>query len=171
MRNPSRNFDPNDQQPRIYSGENASRTSGKWPKSTWHEYVPTSDRERSGQRVVDRPEFLEDGGLLQPSRTLECALRASPNSLVAYPVFQEHIDESNCSGENKEVASRQRRGPVAQFGSALPWHGRGHRFDPDQVHQSFQQLSGTPPKRLAANWQQISNCRAAKPFQSSPSPL
>jgi hypothetical protein len=20
-------------------------------------------------------------------------------------------------------------------GSALPWHGRGHRFDPDQVHQ------------------------------------
>src|SRR5580692_11311094 len=21
-------------------------------------------------------------------------------------------------------------------GSALPWHGRGHRFDPDQVHQS-----------------------------------
>ena len=27
------------------------------------------------------------------------------------------------------------RGPVAQFGSALPWHGRGRRFDPDQVHQ------------------------------------
>ena len=26
-------------------------------------------------------------------------------------------------------------------GSALPWHGRGHRFDPDQVHQSNQQLS------------------------------
>jgi hypothetical protein len=26
-------------------------------------------------------------------------------------------------------------GPVAQFGSALPWHGRGRRFDPDQVHQ------------------------------------
>src|SRR5579875_1456210 len=21
-------------------------------------------------------------------------------------------------------------------GSALPWHGRGHRFDPDQVHQT-----------------------------------
>src|SRR5277367_5500809 len=26
-------------------------------------------------------------------------------------------------------------------GSALPWHGRGHRFDPGQVHQSNQQLS------------------------------
>ena len=22
-------------------------------------------------------------------------------------------------------------------GSALPWHGRGHRFDPDQVHQQI----------------------------------
>ena len=25
-------------------------------------------------------------------------------------------------------------------GSALPWHGRGRRFDPDQVHQLIQQL-------------------------------
>ena len=25
-------------------------------------------------------------------------------------------------------------------GSALPWHGRGHRFDPGQVHQLFQQF-------------------------------
>src|SRR5271156_4857235 len=25
-------------------------------------------------------------------------------------------------------------------GSALPWHGRGRRFDPDQVHQISQQL-------------------------------
>src|SRR5258708_6101538 len=28
-------------------------------------------------------------------------------------------------------------------GSALPWHGRGHRFDPDQVHQSFQSFRST----------------------------
>src|ERR1700734_3446850 len=33
-------------------------------------------------------------------------------------------------------------------GSALPWHGRGHRFDPDQVHQLFQQLSWTKPSRV-----------------------
>ena len=26
-------------------------------------------------------------------------------------------------------------------GSALPWHGRGHRFDPDQVHQVTLPLS------------------------------
>src|SRR5438552_13986276 len=25
-------------------------------------------------------------------------------------------------------------------GSALPWHGRGRRFDPDQVHQFFRLL-------------------------------
>ena len=30
-------------------------------------------------------------------------------------------------------------------GSALPWHGRGHRFDPDQVHQ----LSSPPWRQLA----------------------
>ena len=30
-------------------------------------------------------------------------------------------------------------------GSALPWHGRGHRFDPDQVHQSNQQLRAHIP--------------------------
>jgi DNA-3-methyladenine glycosylase II len=28
-------------------------------------------------------------------------------------------------------------------GSALPWHGRGHRFDPGQVHQSNQTFSAT----------------------------
>ena len=31
-------------------------------------------------------------------------------------------------------------------GSALPWHGRGRRFDPDQVHQTSQQLR--PGERL-----------------------
>ena len=29
-------------------------------------------------------------------------------------------------------------------GSALPWHGRGRRFDPDQVHQIFQIFNQTP---------------------------
>jgi hypothetical protein len=33
-------------------------------------------------------------------------------------------------------------------GSALPWHGRGHRFDPDQVHQSHQAFSATSLRRL-----------------------
>jgi hypothetical protein len=29
-------------------------------------------------------------------------------------------------------------------GSALPWHGRGRRFDPDQVHQSNQSFTSLP---------------------------
>jgi hypothetical protein len=29
-------------------------------------------------------------------------------------------------------------------GSALPWHGRGRRFDPDQVHQISQPFSNEP---------------------------
>src|ERR1700722_2738842 len=33
-------------------------------------------------------------------------------------------------------------------GSALPWHGRGHRFDPDQVHQLFQAFRSTSLPRL-----------------------
>ena len=41
-------------------------------------------------------------------------------------------------------------------GSALPWHGRGHRFDPDQVHQLNQQFSSIPlfplGSKLAANF-------------------
>ena len=43
-------------------------------------------------------------------------------------------------GENTRVASRRECSLFAKWacgaaGSALPWHGRGRRFDPDQVHQ------------------------------------
>ena len=33
-------------------------------------------------------------------------------------------------------------------GSALPWHGRGHRFDPDQVHQTIQSFTNPSLPRL-----------------------
>ena len=40
-------------------------------------------------------------------------------------------------------------------GSALPWHGRGRRFDPDQVHQDIQRrisdLRGTISARFGSN--------------------
>ena len=32
-------------------------------------------------------------------------------------------------------------------GSALPWHGRGHRFDPDQVHHRINKLANRLEKR------------------------
>src|ERR1700722_11413675 len=36
-------------------------------------------------------------------------------------------------------------------GSALPWHGRGHRFDPDQVHQIIQAFRSTSFLRVVGN--------------------
>src|ERR1017187_5470928 len=56
-------------------------------------------------------------------------------------------------------------------GSALPWHGRGHRFDPDQVHQITQQLSGPPPNCLPAFCPQIAKSFLATALQSSFFPL
>ena len=44
------------------------------------------------------------------------------------------FDETRLSGDNRKVASRN-MWACGAAGSALPWHGRGHRFDPDQVHQ------------------------------------
>ena len=43
------------------------------------------------------------------------------------------IDETAYSRDNGGVAPRM--WACGAVGSALPWHGRGHRFDPDQVHQ------------------------------------
>src|SRR5437763_11296128 len=47
------------------------------------------------------------------------------------------FDDSKGLRENRTT---NLSGPVAQFGSALPWHGRGRRFDPDQVHHLFNNL-------------------------------
>src|SRR5438552_240990 len=58
-------------------------------------------------------------------------------------------------------------------GSALPWHGRGRRFDPDQVHQkskmpwktrSAQRFCDRHP-RLARAWK-----RSSRPAGSRPGP-
>ena len=50
---------------------------------------------------------------------------------------QPKFDESSPSGDNITVVSLP-MWACGAAGSALPWHGRGHRFDPDQVHQSLQ---------------------------------
>ena len=46
-------------------------------------------------------------------------------------------------------------------GSALPWHGRGRRFDPDQVHQSINNLKAPPLGDFVAFLSQI-----PKPFRA-----
>ena len=60
----------------------------------------------------------------------------NPAPFPNLPVF----DESRPSGDNRRVASLS-KWACGAAGSALPWHGRGHRFDPDQVHQSFRSTS------------------------------
>ncbi len=37
-------------------------------------------------------------------------------------------------------------GPVAQLGARFHGMGRGHRFDPDQVHQTTHFKSNNPPQ-------------------------
>ena len=45
----------------------------------------------------------------------------------------EKFDSTGRNHENRECPSQEWACGAA--GSALPWHGRGHRFDPGQVHQ------------------------------------
>ena len=56
------------------------------------------------------------------------------------------FDEFDLTGDNREVASRS-LWACGAAGSALPWHGRGHRFDPDQVHQLNQSFRSSLPPR------------------------
>jgi hypothetical protein len=58
------------------------------------------------------------------------------------PVF----DYASPVSENENVVYL-RSWACGAAGSALPWHGRGRRFDPDQVHQiSFSELHGPPAR-------------------------
>jgi hypothetical protein len=52
-------------------------------------------------------------------------------------------------------------------GSALPWHGRGHRFDPDQVHQSTHSQSDEWLQGIRVH-QHLTAC--SRPHKSDPHP-
>ena len=53
------------------------------------------------------------------------------------------------SSAKRTVRSAPKKWACGAAGSALPWHGRGRRFDPDQVHQISQQFrqGDSPPAR------------------------
>src|SRR5208283_1969024 len=51
-------------------------------------------------------------------------------------------------------------------GSALPWHGRGRRFDPDQVHQFPQHFLAQPPVVIKVSLLQADGALMVSPFQS-----
>ena len=77
----------------------------------------------------------------------ECSLTLYPLDTGTYP-FSSRCDLTNivCSARIERVLPQ--KWACGAAGSALPWHGRGHRFDPDQVHQSFQAFRGTSLPRL-----------------------
>src|SRR5437763_156103 len=81
------------------------------------------------------------------------------------------FDESDPSGDNRKSYIPATCGPVAQFGSALPWHGRGRRFDPDQVHQINQLLNNFNSLQLgsilAANFQRPAKTALLFPFSTA----
>ena len=100
-------------------------------------------------------EFLEDGRLFQVVDNSSMHGETSTGSGIEFPLydtgpegmdvlpatweqglqrFLPQFDELPLSRDNREVAFLQ-QWACGAAGSALPWHGRGHRFDPDQVHQ------------------------------------
>ena len=76
-------------------------------------------RGNGGRPVLREPRIYE----LRDKRVSSQRMRAEPG--LTNPVRAETI--------------RELHSPMwacGAAGSALPWHGRGHRFDPDQVHQN-----------------------------------
>ena len=54
------------------------------------------------------------------------------------------FDSTGRNHENRKCPSQEWACGAA--GSALPWHGRGHRFDPGQVHQNILQKNDAMQK-------------------------
>src|SRR5437660_7461782 len=56
-------------------------------------------------------------------------------------------------GVNRVAAPAVAKWACGAAGSALPWHGRGRRFDPDQVHHLLKNLSTSDQSwALPAGW-------------------
>ena len=109
--------------------------------------------------VPERLPFLPQAGI-RPSRQANAAPfsdRLTPVSPLFSPTLAHFntaplpnlplFDESCPNGDNRRVVPLS-KWACGAAGSALPWHGRGHRFDPDQVHQLNQSFRSSLPPRL-----------------------
>jgi hypothetical protein len=55
--------------------------------------------------------------------------------------YMSEVSENACGCSQQTVRSPvPNQWACGAAGSALPWHGRGRRFDPDQVHHLFNDL-------------------------------
>src|SRR5579859_4978717 len=109
-----------------------------WARSGSSAASVTNDSNKPAVLTTSRPTFD-----ISSSAGSDCTARASVDADARGA--REYFDPSEWA--------------CGAAGSALPWHGRGRRFDPDQVHQIHQQLSGYPPNRLPAiarKWQNLS---------------
>jgi len=103
-----------------------------------------------------RPASLYGGSLKVPCLREKC---------LSVRAIAERWNGMKCRRDAGLIPHRSTRGPlprnlgafcgqIAPMVSVLPvvpvrkWHGRGHRFDPDQVHQMFQSFSVTSLPRL-----------------------
>ena len=72
------------------------------------------------------------------------------------------FDYHGAVGENKFASViGSSKWACGAAGSALPWHGRGRRFDPDQVHHQINNFSEPTFQALVANWPEIAQTSAA----------
>ena len=55
--------------------------------------------------------------------------------LIEPPIAEAHSADSDAEGG--PVAFGHKGWGLSSAGRALPWHGRGHRFDPVRLHQSY----------------------------------
>src|SRR5690242_8629193 len=62
----------------------------------------------------------------------------SRNQLTALTIYARSARMNEVVRNGQLVALSPHKWACGAAGSALPWHGRGRRFDPDQVHQISQ---------------------------------
>jgi hypothetical protein len=91
--------------------------------------------------AVENPSWAQFSGLLTTTMISEMHIGLSP---------EVRGGSSNRGGPKTNKGSGHPTAAISararQYGTALPWHGRGHRFEPDQVHQIPQTLTPTPPR-------------------------
>ena len=60
--------------------------------------------------------------------------------MVARVDYPSKVSENNKGRPHGQPLVSPNKWACGAAGSALPWHGRGRRFDPDQVHHIFNYL-------------------------------
>ncbi len=150
------------QQRRVETNRTRTAQNGDWasqPDERQKRVAPTQ-RRRSGCQGIQRPAACYQKAYTRPDRN-SVFHAAAPgafwiNHLTGFRKIPREFKTSRgrnpialtiCARSARILKALRNGEPVVSpswacgaAGSALPWHGRGRRFDPDQVHQFPQQL-------------------------------